>query len=437
MFKTLPGLLMLSLCLPAHSESRFTDAERARIVTFWNAPGRYKISVPPNAAKNGPWQVRLTADGSIWLLAYQKAVGAAKAPPTVDATASAPETAAWEDWVKAKVAYDRWLAQTVADSSNAVVRGTQTPVPTAPPVPGPIPADLLAAVGNPPAFASAVTPLQYTITFEDGEAYPYPDNIAMRPRFAYYRFPQGTMVLGTTLRSMPPEELTSVYTAAGFTPSEQRIAGAVSRLEGGFESINTYDTGYVSIGFIQFVTMDDGAHSLSEVLQKEKADHPEEFARDFHQYGMDVSDQGVIVVVDPATGAELTGKPAVMKIIVDKRLVSIFQRAGRHSTAFRVAQVQTAKSHYWPSDDPVKVTIGGNTLTGRVSDVVKSEVGLATLFDRKVNRGNIEPFTSVLTGVMTAHNLNSVAEAAAYEREIIAALKYRVDYLKDPTLSQP
>src|SRR5688500_9018087 len=56
----------------------FTDAERAALVAFWNAPGRQDITAP-DAAKTGPWQVRLTPEGSTWLLGYQRAIrGAGK-----------------------------------------------------------------------------------------------------------------------------------------------------------------------------------------------------------------------------------------------------------------------------------------------------------------------------------------------------------------------
>ena len=92
-------------------------------------------------------------------------------------------------------------------------------------------------------------------------------------------------------------------------------------------------------------------------------------------------------MVDPATGAELSGPDAVHKIVDDKRLIAIFQRAGRHSHAFKVAQVKIAKSHYWPAEDQFTVVLDGRTITGRVSDVIHTEAGMATLFDRKVNRG--------------------------------------------------
>jgi len=230
---------------------------------------------------------------------------------------------------------------------------------------------------------------------------------------------------------MSENELKPLFVAAGFSPSEQRIAMAVSKLEGGFETVNTYDTGYVSIGFIQFVTLEDGKQSLSEVLAREKTDNPEDYEKDFRQYGLDVSQEGVIVVVDPVSGAELYGHDAVMKLIEDKQFAAVFQRAGRHSKSFRVAQIAVAKSHYWPAQDAVMVNMDGQTVS------VRSEAGLATLYDRKVNRGKIDPFQDVLQKAIDAHQLKSAADLPGVEREVVAALKYRTDFLKDSTLGQP
>ena len=435
------------------AQSFFSDRERAKIVAYWAVPGRHVITAaPPEPPGAGPWQVRLTADGSAWFLAYQKVVsGNAKPPPTLDARApvgatgmtssgAQVSTAGWETWVQVKLAHDRAAAQATADRANAAALGRTVPNPAAPPPPlGPIPPTLLAACGNPPPFADAVTPLRHVVTFEnEPEPYVFADNVRTRERYAYYRFPQGTVAYGTPLREMPGTELDSLFAAAGMTPAEQRIARAVSKLEGGFETVNTYDTGYVSIGFIQFITGEEGRGSLSQVLAREKTDRPNDFAQDFHRFGIDVDPfTGTLIVCDPSTGAELWGAPAVQKIIADKRLAAVFQRAGRKSLAFRVAQIQLAKARYWPADEPIKIVIKGREMTGKVSDVVRSEAGLATLFDRKVNRGTIAPFADVLTRVMTARGGKTLADAAKFEREIIAQLKYRADFLADPTLSKP
>jgi hypothetical protein len=415
----------------------FTPQECAQIVAYWQAPGRLAYSLPADSLKHGPWQVRLTPDGSKWLWNYQIAIGAAAAPPTQQPTQAQSPYASWKAWVQAKIAWDRYQAQKAADAANAAL-GYSVPKRAAPPpFPGPIPPDLLAACGDPPPFANAVTLLQTTVTFDDGVSFTYQDNIDMPPAYAYYRFPQGTDTAGISLKAMPPQELQALFDAAHLTPEQAHVLAAVSPLEGGFDAINTYDTGYVSIGFLQFITAANGKGDLMPVLLREKSENPSAFQNDFHRFGVDVTPDGTLDVVDPDTGAELVGADAVMKVIADRRLTAVFQRAGRLSTPFRVAQIETAIANYWPADFPVTVQVNGQTLTGKVSDVIHSEAGLATLFDRQVNRGNINPFPTVLARVMQEHNLTSIADAAAYEQEIVAKCRYRSDFLKNPHLSQP
>jgi hypothetical protein len=413
----------------------FKEDERSKIVAFWNVPGRYEHGTPVDPAS--PWQVRLTPDGSAWFLAYQKALnGAGKTPPTQDAAATSTN-ADWEDWVKAKLVHDRWVASQTADAANAARENRSGSAAQYPPAaPGPMPLGLVVAAGNAPVFSEPCSPLKYKVVFADDETFEYKDHVTFRERFAYYRFPQGTVAYGSALSDMTDAELTPLF-STGMTPSESRIARAVSKLEGGFETVNTYDTGYVSIGFIQFITASDGKGSLAQVLAYEKKYFIVDFLIEFHRFGIDVNDDGEIVVLDPSTGGEISGATAVMKIIEDKRLTAVFQRNGRHSRAFRSSQIAIAKRIYWPADLPVTVTVNGAEITGVVSDVVKSEAGMATLFDRKVNRGNILPFPDVVAQVMTKHKLKTLAAAALYERDIIAQMKYRTDFLQDPTLSQP
>ena len=304
----------------------------------------------------------------------------------------------------------------------------------APPTPGTIPASLLNAVGAPPSFASPVTPMRHDIRFEEGDSYSYQDNVNFSPTYAYYRFSQGVAHEGTPLTD---DERSDLFKAAGLSDTEQHVMLRVSKLEGSFDAINTYDTGYVSVGFIQFASLIAGKGSLGTALQQEKADSQEEFENDFRRFGIDVSPDGSIIAIDPVSGVELSGTDAVLKIIDEKRLIAVFQKAGKMSRAFRVAQIRVAKSSYWPSDDPIKITLGGVVLEGKVSDAIQSEAGYATLFDRKVNRGSVAPFADVLLSVMKMHNLKTIPEALKYEREIIAQLKYRVDFLLDKDLKQP
>lgn len=423
----------------------FTDEQRAALVSYWNAPGRYVSDLPETTA--GQWGVRLTADGSEWLLRYQRKLTAGKKVPPGQVV-TAPEdgaTATWEPWLAARIAADRADAKRTADAANAQLSGKPTPAPSASPAPvevktpGPIPPSLLAAVGNPPPFARAVLPMRYKVKLDGpDETYTYVDHVKLPERFAYYRFPLGVVSYGKQLADLSEGERAGLFSRAGFSDSERKIFCAVSGLEGGFETVQTYDTGFVSVGFIQFVTLAEGKHDLSKVLQDEKKSDPKAFEADFRRFGIDVGIDDALTVIDPATGAELVGAEAVRKVIDDKRLLAVFQRAGRRSDAYKISQIKIARSFYWPAADKIAVTAAGGAKTeGTIGDVVKSEAGLATLLDRKINTGNVRPLEDVVSQVMQAHALKTLPEVTPYEREVIAQLKYRRDFLASKDLAQP
>lgn len=416
---------------------RFSAAERARLVTFWNEPGRYRISVMPRGDEPTSQRVRLTPEASLWFWNYNRARGVGKGAALMQAAPTAAATDAarhaqfkeWEKWVAGKLAYDRALAQITATPDARLM---------VPPHPGPAPESLLAAVGNPPPLAAAVTPLRYEVQLDNGPSIAYTDWVRVGERNAYFRFAEGVISPGTPVRALPAAEINELLAAAGLTPFEQNVVKAVSLLEGGFAAVNTYDTGLVSIGFIQFAALTGGGGSLAAVLNSQRRADPAAYERDFRRYGLDVTADGkLLAVVDPATGAELTGPEAARKIIADKRLTAPFQRAGEASVAFRAAQARVAKSNYYPADIPVEATVNGQAIRGKVSDFIKSEAGMATLYDRKVNTGNINPTAQVVERIIRQRNLRQLSDLIPYEREVVAALKYRTDFLADAQLSQP
>jgi len=92
----------------AHAINRqmpaFSDADRARAQRLLGAEDRYQVAPAPKR------QVRLTVDGSQWLFKYGHSKPGGKLIPTVDAKPAGARQA-WEDWINAKVAYDRAQAQ--------------------------------------------------------------------------------------------------------------------------------------------------------------------------------------------------------------------------------------------------------------------------------------------------------------------------------------
>lgn len=413
----------------------FTDQDRAAVQAFWNTPGRL---VATFASEDLPFQPRQTAEGSRWLFDFGKKIKGANAKlvPGQDLDAADPQQKAWNAWIDAKYAYDEYRAAVDANIQNQSLGSPAAPDPKAVSDPGPCPQGIIDLVGAPPEFARAMIVRRYTIDFGD-LLVNMQDNVKVRRKYAYYRFPSGVMDAGQKVSAIDPERVKDLFAKAKVDGSLFRIMSAVSALEGGFDSINTYDTGYVSVGFLQFACLSGGAGSLGRALQIEKADNLETYQSDFRRYGVDVTDDGTLDVLDPNTGDELVGNEAALKIIADKRLTAVFLRAGRLSEAFRVAQIKTAVAQYFPADDPITVQVGDQTYTGKVSDVIKSEAGLATLMDRKVNTGSLGDLQRAIAGVMLTYNLKSLKEASGMELEIVQAMQYRKSYLGANDLSQP
>jgi len=101
------------------------------------------------------------------------------------------------------------------------------------------------------------------------------------------------------MRSISPDRIDHLFRLAGVEPKVANVMKAVSALEGGFESINTYDTGFVSVGFIQFASLKAGAGSLGVMMLRYKTADSSDFDRDFRQFGVDVTSSGQLAVLDP------------------------------------------------------------------------------------------------------------------------------------------
>lgn len=411
----------------------FSDKEADRIVAFWN-DGRYKVVTPPSAAKFGPVQVRLTTEGSVWLHSYFKLKSPnGKVIPSQVPSSKNPEHAEWDTWVEAKVAFDRYSAAQECVARNGGGDPGEECFD-----PGPMPESLAAILPEPGALAASVEPKGFEIKFPTGKTLKYEDNVAMRPNYAYYRFTDGVMSGGSSVKNMPAADLDRLFKKANIDPAIQRVLRAVSLLEGGFDSVNTYDTGYLSVGVIQFATLKAGAGSLGSVLKSLKANSPSEFQEYFRRYGIDVAPTGHIVALSPTTGEELTGAVAVAEIIKDKRLVAVFQHAGQLSEQFRVAQVRVAVNQYYPAEETVAVKLtDGKSFTVKVSDIFRSEAGMATLMDRKVNTGKIDPLQTVVNQIAVEYGLESLEDLALAESLLVERMKYRKSYLNDLSLTQP
>jgi hypothetical protein len=73
----------------------------------------------------------------------------------------------------------------------------------------------------------------------------------------------------------------------------------------------------------------------------------------------------------------------------------------------------------------------------RVGDIIRSEAGIATLMDRKVNTGTLDPLPFVLALIAGENGLTKASDFLRFERDIITAMRFRKNYLEDTNLSQP
>lgn len=436
------GMLAAGMALASigYGQAHFTQDEKAKIKSYWLEEGRYQVLPLPDASTAGSWRARQTALGSTWLLNYYKSrAGAAKVNPKQPPAAQNDQQRAWDLWINRRYDRDVYVAELEARRRNNEEVGREIPgkLPKMATDPGPVPADLEAAFGEPPVFYVALRPRHHVICFHDQLRLAYIDNIATSIKYPYFRFHDGVMSGGKKVRTIPSSELNSLFRLAGINASEAKVFAAVSLLEGGFDSLNTYDTGFVSVGFLQFASLTAGGGSLGRVLLRQKQWFPTEFDRDFRKFGLDVTVLGQLVALDPETGIEGVGPEANGRIIVDKRLASVFQRAGQISTPFKVCQLAIAKESYYPSELEIKVMDGSKMMVGKVKDVFRTEAGIATLMDRKVNTGNLGDLNNRVAQVMNYYGFNTIAEAAKAEYQLIRMLKYREDYLKDPNLTKP
>ncbi len=430
------SLIVMPVTSLAAKNELFSSNDKIAIQAFWKQSGRYLVNF---SSTEQPYQARQTADGSLWLYNYAKKVSpnGGKIIPGANLTAQNEKQKSWNTWIEKKYDFDESNAEAQSQTKNIGLGAS--PANSAAKLlsdPGPAPADLIAFAGNPPLFVTPALVRTHKIQFED-LSLDLSDNVKVRRKYAYFRFNEGVMHGGTRMSGKGLEELKPLFNKAGVDDSKLKVMAAVSLLEGGFDSLNTYDTGFVSVGFIQFACLKGGAGSLGQVMLSMKTNNPAAFNTDFKRYGLDVNPAGEIVALKFDSLEELTGAEAALQIIKDVRLAAVFQRAGRVSEAFREAQITTALDMYFPDKDPITVKLGSKVLAGKVQDVVKTEAGLATLMDRKVNTGSLGNLEAAIAGIMASYKLTQLDQVAEMEQELIQAMRYRKSYLGDPSLSQP
>ncbi len=401
------------------------------VVENWAKSGRYQVS---DTHPEAPFQVLQSAEGATWLYNYYKSrEPGVRLTPKGNPSPKTAQHSQWDQWLSRIYQEDRDRLELVADSLNEIEKGFFGPPVPEQPRSNSTPAELKSLAGAPPSFFSVVRQKTHLVRFNETNV-SLTDGPGVREGYPFLRNTSGISNAGTPVSDA---NLNTLVLAAGLDSTIGKVMQAVSNLEGGFDSVNTYDTGFVSVGFIQFACLSNGSGSLGRLLQSYKSRQPSNFYTDFHQFGIDVTVYGHLVAIDPDSGAELVGSDAAQKIIEDKRLTAIFQRAGKVSKPFQIEQLRMAQRLFDPRFQKFSATINGQTMNLFVNDVIRSEAGLATVMDRLINTGSIGNIGQVVSTLAAQYNIKTTSEIASLEDLLINELSYRRDFTQIASLKKP
>ena len=197
----------------------------------------------------------------------------------------------------------------------------------------------------------------------------------------------GVMFRGTAAPSALPVR---AYTDLGLQAAQAAALQFVSSAEGNFDAINTYDRAIVSAGFIQFA----GGRGLPPYIALLKARQAAKFRDLLQKFGIDVEftvTNGAItsprlVVLDPSASQVLRATAAETAIRDDKRLTTALILSGRDRDVQIIQIEAAARGYVLPILD---ANIAPSTRGGRarLGDFIRSEKGMAALFDRAIQEG--------------------------------------------------
>jgi hypothetical protein len=172
------------------------------------------------------------------------------------------------------------------------------------------------------------------------------------------------------------EEIASYLSADGYPVELAAALAATSSLEGGFDSIQTYDRAKFSWGFIQF----SGTGGLTGLLQRLEREFPRKYEEYFQSHGVYVKENRFTIADEEGVSF---GHDALNKLHDSPKLWTLFIIAA-HDADIRLAQVRHAYDNYYRSVASFYVPRFSSTLEQIFS---RSGFGKAVLFDRAVHGG--------------------------------------------------
>jgi hypothetical protein len=220
-------------------------------------------------------------------------------------------------------------------------------------------------------------------------------------------------------------------------PSTKKILAIISRFEGGFTALNTWDVADVTFGMVQWTTGASGHGDLIRALTIMKQAAPDAFAARLTRYGIDVAASGLVIT--RPDGTVLTGVPAAKAVQSDPKLAAVLAAAGA-DPALQAAELRAANeievAGALTSRLAVKFPAAGKdskpvTVRIPVSALITSELGVGILANHTVHggfpMGELERAASAYVAASHAQPAGVATWGPQSEASLIAAITKGID----------
>ncbi|MCS6820901.1 MAG: LysM peptidoglycan-binding domain-containing protein [Microscillaceae bacterium] len=227
-----------------------------------------------------------------------------------------------------------------------------------------------------------------------------------------------------------PEIPIDVMLRLGLDSRSAKALLYVSKNEGNFDAVNSFDKAIFSWGFIQFAGGNRGLAPLM-MLIKQKA--PRVFENFFQRFGIDIELNSNtrnldFVVTNPfAQDGKfiVKGIEAEKLLREDKVLTSVFIRAG-HYLPIITLQLEAAINDYVrPAlNNRLNITVGSTQMNNLLlSDYIKSELGITLVLDLSISKGvtgGRNLLIQAIQQVATNHALTSPEALRNIDEKVLA-----------------
>jgi hypothetical protein len=221
-------------------------------------------------------------------------------------------------------------------------------------------------------------------------------------------------------------------------PSTRKILAIISRFEGGFTALNTWDIADVTFGMVQWTTGASGKGDLLRALTRIKQTAPDAFAARLGRYGIDIDSEGLVVT--RPDGTMLHGVPAAKAVQTDSKLAAVLSAAGT-DPAIQAAELKAAdeievkaalNSRLSVSFPATKKGAKPTTVKIPVSALITSELGVGVLANHTVHGGFPgEKLRTAANAYVKSHGLDATADVADWgpgaEAALVAAISTGAD----------